>query len=165
MSASFFSFNSESPDTTSEFAERLSQVLKAGDVLLLEGPIGSGKTHFSRALIKARLNAASAPDEDVPSPTFTLIQTYEAGPVEIWHADLYRLSHPDEAEELGLFQAFETAIVLVEWPDRLGDLAPKHALLLQFDQGRKEDERTIAISGNAKWRDRLQSLRGVAKHV
>jgi tRNA threonylcarbamoyladenosine biosynthesis protein TsaE len=67
----------------------------------------------------------------VPSPTFTLVQSYQAD-VEIWHADLYRLSHPDEVLELGLDEAFDSAICLIEWPDRLGSLLPKGAMRLQF---------------------------------
>jgi tRNA threonylcarbamoyladenosine biosynthesis protein TsaE len=111
---------------TARLGAVLAQVLCAGDTLLLSGGIGAGKTHLSRALIRARLGR----EEDIPSPTFTLVQTYDAGDVEIWHADLYRISHPDDALELGLEAAFETAICLVEWPDRLGGLAPPHALSL-----------------------------------
>ena len=103
----------------------LADRLRAGDCLLLSGPIGAGKSHLARALIRARLGRF----EDVPSPTFTLVQTYQAD-VEIWHADLYRLSHPDEVLELGLDEAFSTAICLIEWPDRLGKLAPKNAVLV-----------------------------------
>lgn len=113
---------------TDRLAKRLAPQLKAGDVLLLSGPIGAGKTHFSRALIRALLGQ----DTEVPSPTFTLIQTYEGNGPEIWHADLYRLSHPDEVIELGLEAAFSTAICLIEWPDRLGDLTPANALRLAF---------------------------------
>ena len=91
--------------------------------VLLEGPIGAGKSHLARALIRARLGRM----EDVPSPTFTLVQTYQAD-VEIWHADLYRLSHPDEVAELGLEDAFSHAICLIEWPDRLGRLTPANAI-------------------------------------
>lgn len=108
--------------------------LMAGDCVLLDGQIGAGKSHFARALIRARLGRM----EDVPSPTFTLVQTYDADP-EIWHADLYRLSHPDEVRELGLEEAFDTAICLVEWPDRLGLLAPANAIrisLAPHDEGR-----------------------------
>ena len=104
---------------TTRLAQRMAPLLVAGDTVLLEGPIGAGKTHFCRALIRARLGRA----EDVPSPTFTLVQSYDAD-VEICHADLYRLTHPDEARELGLEQAFATAICLIEWPDRLGAESP-----------------------------------------
>ena len=114
-------------DETSRLGHWFAARLRAGDCVLLDGPIGAGKSHFARALIQARLGRA----EDVPSPTFTLVQTYEAD-VEIWHADLYRLSHPDEAMELGLEEAFETAICLIEWPDRLGKRVPIGALRLGF---------------------------------
>ncbi|HRK41413.1 MAG TPA: tRNA (adenosine(37)-N6)-threonylcarbamoyltransferase complex ATPase subunit type 1 TsaE [Gemmobacter sp.] len=113
---------------TDRLARHLAPKLRAGEVLLLSGQIGAGKTHFSRAVIRALMGH----EIDVPSPTFTLIQTYEGSGAEIWHADLYRLSHPDEVMELGLEAAFSTAICLVEWPDRLGDLAPPNALHLAF---------------------------------
>ena len=99
--------------------------LQAGDCLLLEGPIGAGKSHLARAFIRQRLGR----QEDVPSPSFTLVQTYPAD-VEIWHADLYRLAHPDELHELGLEEAFDTAITLIEWPDRLQGRTPPRALRL-----------------------------------
>ncbi len=106
--------------------------MQAGDCLLLSGPIGAGKSHLARALIQARLGRF----EDVPSPTFTLVQTYQAD-VEIWHADLYRLSHPDEVLELGLDDAFSSAICLIEWPDRLGRLAPKGAISVNLSVQRE----------------------------
>ena len=112
---------------TARLAQRLAPFLAAGDTLLLHGPIGAGKTHFCRNLIQTRLGRT----EDVPSPTFTLVQTYDAD-VEIWHADLYRLTHPDEAQELGLDDAFASAICLVEWPDRLGHHTPQNAIHLTF---------------------------------
>ncbi len=137
-------------EATARLGRQLAPLLRPGDVLLLDGPIGAGKTHFSRALIQARLGHA----EDVPSPTFTLVQTYEAKP-DIWHADLYRLTHPDEVVELGLQEAFETAICLVEWPDRLGDLAPDTALRLQFALTQGGAARRVLVAGNASWAARL----------
>ncbi|MEH6776263.1 MAG: tRNA (adenosine(37)-N6)-threonylcarbamoyltransferase complex ATPase subunit type 1 TsaE [Cereibacter changlensis] len=115
-----------SEEETARLGAVLATLLRPGDTVLLEGPIGAGKTHLARALIQTRLGHA----EDVPSPTFTLVQTYETPETEIWHADLYRLTHPDEALELGLEAAFDTAICLVEWPDRLGAQAPQDALRL-----------------------------------
>ena len=116
------------PDDTAtdRLAVWLAPHLRGGDTVLLHGPLGAGKSHFARALIRARLGRM----EDVPSPSFTLVQVYDAGNTEIWHADLYRLSHPDEVLELGLVDAFTTAICLVEWPDRLGPLSPNDALHL-----------------------------------
>jgi tRNA threonylcarbamoyladenosine biosynthesis protein TsaE len=146
---------------TAALAERLAHGLRAGDTLLLSGPIGAGKTHFARAAIKARLRAAGR-DEDVPSPTYTLVQTYDDGRDEIWHADLYRLPGPADAVELGLDAAFGTAIVLVEWPDRLGDLAPASALSLAFAPGPTEGARRLTLtSGDPRWADRL-ALAGAA---
>ncbi|WGV15169.1 tRNA (adenosine(37)-N6)-threonylcarbamoyltransferase complex ATPase subunit type 1 TsaE [Fuscovulum ytuae] len=121
---------------TTALGEWLAQILRPGDTVLLEGPIGAGKSHLARALIRAKLGRM----EDVPSPTFTLVQTYDAGETEIWHADLYRLSVPDEVLELGLEDAFASAICLIEWPDRLGSYLPDDALHLRLSaegEGRK----------------------------
>ncbi|WP_132696047.1 tRNA (adenosine(37)-N6)-threonylcarbamoyltransferase complex ATPase subunit type 1 TsaE [Rhodovulum steppense] len=140
------------------FADRMAGLLRAGDTILLEGSIGAGKTAFSRALIGALRARAGLPPEDVPSPTFTLVQVYQAGPIEIWHADLYRLSHPDEVVELGLDEAFGTALCIVEWPDRLGDLAPAGALRLRLAQGADEESREAVLSfSDPAWSDRLDA--------
>ena len=140
-------------EATSDFGRRFAALLRAGDVLLLEGPIGAGKTHFSRALIRARLGR----EEDVPSPTFTLIQTYGAAP-EIWHSDLYRLGHPDEVAELGLEDAFSTAICLVEWPEQHGSLRPEGALTLRFRLTEGGDARAVDLIGPPAWQPRLEAL-------
>lgn len=126
-------------DDTAELGRWLASKLVAGDAVLLEGPIGAGKSHLARALIRARLRRM----EDVPSPTFTLVQTYQAD-VEIWHADLYRLSHPDEVAELGLEDAFSQAICLIEWPDRLGHLTPAHAIRITLSAS--GEGRTVTLA-------------------
>ena len=105
--------------------------LKGSDCLLLSGPVGAGKTHFARSIIQAMM-ARDGVVEDVPSPTFTLVQVYETSVGEVWHTDLYRLTHVDELTELGLDDAFDTAITLVEWPDRLGATRPVRHLDLTF---------------------------------
>ena len=144
-----------SPDQTAALAQRLGACLGPGDTLLLQGPISAGKTHFARSRIQSRLTAP----EDVPSPTFTLVQTYEADGVEIWHADLYRLTSPDEVVELGLTDAFQSAICLVEWPDRLGALAPQDALTLSFAQGNADETRELTLSWAAPaWTTRLSGV-------
>ena len=116
-------------EDTGRLGRALAAMLRAGDTLLLDGPIGAGKSHLARAIIRARLG----PDEEVPSPTFTLVQTYTGDP-DIWHADLYRLTHSDEVVELGLEDAFATAICLIEWPDRLGSTQPVNPLRLKLEQ-------------------------------
>lgn len=143
------------PEATDEFAARLGAILAPGDVLLLQGPIGAGKTHFARALIKSLLITP----EDVPSPTYTLVQTYDGPTCEIWHSDLYRLSHPDDVLELGLSDAFEQAICLVEWPDRLGDLTPDSALWLTLDAGESDMARRLVLAwSDPRWATRLKRV-------
>jgi len=136
---------------TSRFARTLAPALGPGDTILLQGGLGAGKTHFARALIQARLDAAGLA-EDVPSPTFTLVQTYDDGKAELWHSDLYRLSTPDEVVELGLEDAFSSAICLVEWPDRLGDLTPGGALVLSFEMTETPGMRIVtATAADPRW--------------
>jgi tRNA threonylcarbamoyladenosine biosynthesis protein TsaE len=144
-----------SPDATCAFAQAMAPLLHAGDVLLLSGGVGVGKTHFARCLIQALLPAP----EDVPSPTYTLVQTYPGKTAEIWHADLYRLSDPFEVIELGLTEAFFDAICLIEWPDRLADMAPDNALCLTFDPGEEDDQRLLRLSwSDANWSERVKGL-------
>lgn len=133
---------STSPDDTAALARGIAPHLKPGDCILLAGHIGGGKTHFARSLIQSQLEVI----EDVPSPTFTLVQIYPTPRFEIWHCDLYRLSHPDEVFELGLTEAFETSVCLIEWPDRLGDLAPASAMTLEFRAAHQEGLRTITAN-------------------
>lgn len=128
------------PERTTALGQCMAFALRPGDVVLLKGTLGAGKSHLARAIIQARLGYA----EEVPSPTFTLVQCYEAGDTEIWHADLYRLSHPDEVIELGLEDAFLTAIVLVEWPERLGALTPKNAISVTL--AAEGEGRTVEIA-------------------
>lgn len=137
---------------TAALAQRLAPLLQVGDCFLLEGSIGAGKTAFCRALIRARLGRV----EDVPSPTFTLVQTYEEDGGDIWHLDLYRLTHPDEVFELGLDDALDNAICLIEWPDRLGDQQPKSAAILSFAAG--PSAHTLSVSLPEKLQHRFASV-------
>ncbi|MBM3605283.1 MAG: tRNA (adenosine(37)-N6)-threonylcarbamoyltransferase complex ATPase subunit type 1 TsaE [Alphaproteobacteria bacterium] len=127
---------------TAALARMLAADLVPGRTVLLDGPVGAGKTHFARAFIRARQGEAA---EDVPSPTFTLVQTYD-DPMgtEIWHADLYRLTDPAELSELGLDEAMSEAICLIEWPDRLQP-PPPSALRVALSPCLDPDMRQIAL--------------------
>ena len=146
-----------SEDATTAFAARLAPGLKAGDAILLSGDIGAGKSFLARQMIQTRM-AAVGVVEDVPSPTFTLVQTYHVGGAEIWHADLFRLGDESEVEELGLTEAFSTAICLVEWPDRLGTLTPPDALSLEMVVTGDTARRASLSWADPKWQDRLKSV-------
>lgn len=136
-------------DLTACLARVMAAVLKPGDVLALQGPVGAGKTHFARAFIRARQGEAA---EEVPSPTFTLVQTY-ADPLgtEIWHADLYRLTHADELAELGLDEAMRDAIVLIEWPDHGGPLPDPLTVALDPHADFPELRRITLSGSEPRW--------------
>lgn len=153
-----------SPEDTTRLAEALAPVLGAGDTILLSGDLGAGKTHFARALIRARLRGSDR-EEEVPSPTYTLVQTYDDGACEIWHCDLYRLSGPEDVAELGLIEAFETAICLIEWPDRLGALRPDSALEVTLTMTEGPGERMATLEAPARdWKQRLAAVTAGAVH-
>lgn len=134
-------------DATEYFAARLAAKAANGDVLLLSGPLGAGKTSFARAFIRA---LAGNPRLTIPSPTFTLLQSYETSGVTIFHYDLWRLAGPAALEELGWDEA-QAGIVLVEWPDRLGALKPPHALSVTLSL--RQPGREITLVGEQRWFD------------
>lgn len=136
---------------TAAFAARVAALARPGDAILLAGPLGAGKTLFARAFLRA---ASGDPALRVASPSFTLAQSYElAGGVGATHYDLWRLSGPGEVAELGLEEAM-AGIVLVEWPDRLGPLAPEGALSIVLAHA-GETVREARITG---WPDRIGQL-------
>ena len=130
----------KSEDQTNAFGSRLARALGPGDLVTLTGPLGVGKSHLCRAIIRAVLND---PVAEVPSPSYTLVNTYNVGTPEIWHADLYRLGDASELTEIGLEDAVDHALVLIEWPDRWPDLPPRRLdLTLAFSDG---DRRRVDV--------------------
>jgi tRNA threonylcarbamoyladenosine biosynthesis protein TsaE len=120
-------FNSTSENETEQIASQVAKTLSFGDVLLLNGNLGVGKSVFARGLIRGMLND---PTHIIPSPTFSLVQTYDYDGGQIWHFDLYRLTDPDDILEIGWEEALSSGIVLVEWPERLGPWAPKNSIIV-----------------------------------
>ena len=139
---------------TQALAAQLAALARPGDVFALSGDLGAGKTEFARAFVRA----LTAPDEDVPSPTFTLVQTYEADAFEVWHFDLYRLDSPDDAFELGIEDAFHEGVALIEWPEHLGPYLPSRRLEVHFTALSGESARTVELVPHADWAERLEAL-------
>lgn len=132
---------------TERFAASIAAAARPGDAILLSGPLGAGKTAFARAFLRA---AAEDPTLEVPSPSFTLVQSYDTHRGTVHHFDLWRLDGPQALAELGWEDARDD-IVLVEWPDRLGALAPADALHLAFVLAEGE-ARVVTADG---WSGRL----------
>jgi tRNA threonylcarbamoyladenosine biosynthesis protein TsaE len=141
----------------SPFAARLARLLRGGDVVALYGGLGAGKTALSRALIR---HLAKNPDEEVPSPTFTLVQMYDLPDFTLWHFDLYRLEQEErDILELGWEEARRGGVALVEWPERLGGLLPPDRLEISMDFDTESsgagDARRIILTGHGAWDARL----------
>jgi tRNA threonylcarbamoyladenosine biosynthesis protein TsaE len=142
------------PAATESLAAALAGKARRGDVILLSGDLGAGKTHFARAFI----NALAPTPEEVPSPTFTLVQTYQGrGDLEIWHFDLYRLKAPEEAYELDIEEAFTEGISLVEWPDRLGSLKPREHLEIALSIAADGATRNAVLKATPQWAERAKA--------
>ena len=119
---------SKNETDTISFAKKFAKTLKGNEVIALWGTLGMGKTVFARSIIQE----LTGRKEEVPSPTFTLLQTYESAAGEIFHFDFYRLKNPEEAYEIGIEDAFEGGISLIEWPEKIGSLLPKKAINVCF---------------------------------
>jgi tRNA threonylcarbamoyladenosine biosynthesis protein TsaE len=143
---------------TEAFGRRLAKALRRRDVVALKGGLGVGKTTLARAIV-----AGLSPEHgDVPSPTFTLVQTYPValgdGPAELWHFDLYRLDRPDQVYELGIEDALAEGVSLIEWPELAAGLLPKEQVLTIDLQIMAGQARRAQLDGGAAWRDRLAGL-------
>ena len=139
------------PGDTLALGAKLAATLKTGDVIALAGDLGAGKTTLSRGLIQALCG-----DIDVPSPTYTLLQTYPADGFDIYHFDFYRLEKPEDCLELGLDDALDYGASLMEWPERLGRYLPEDNL--SVDIAFEGDGRTATLTAGPSWKDRLHEL-------
>ena len=128
----------------------LAGVLRDGEAICLSGPLGAGKSTLARALVR-RL---TRPDEDVPSPTFTLVQFYETAAFPLAHFDLYRLTGPDEAFEIGLDEALDEGAALIEWPGRLEGRLPPDRLDIEISLEDGGDRRRARLTPHGAWKGR-----------
>jgi tRNA threonylcarbamoyl adenosine modification protein YjeE len=139
-------------DQTQALAQRIARHLEVGDVLLLKGDLGTGKSTFVRFLLQAKGHKG-----DVPSPTFTLMQSYDLPDLQISHFDFYRLKTPEEIEEIGFDEAIADGAVIVEWPDKAASFMPHDALELTFvfnsEQGRFVDIEALS----PRWIEKLNT--------
>ena len=142
-------------EATHRLAALLAGRAEPGMAILLTGPLGAGKSALARAFVRAWLDD---PQAEVPSPTFTLVQPYEGERGTVWHCDLYRLGDPGEVEELGLTEGFSEAVVLVEWPDRLGAAVPSDRLELALEICHGSDRRIARLTPHGRWADRLGEI-------
>jgi len=134
---------------TEKLAERIAPLLHRSDMLALHGPLGAGKTTFARALLQIL-----GVSDDVPSPTFTLLQTYETPNFPVTHFDLYRLKNAAELEELGWDDALADGVTLVEWPERARGHLPNDYLALHFALD-AQSQRVCQIEPHGNWKERI----------
>jgi tRNA threonylcarbamoyladenosine biosynthesis protein TsaE len=133
---------------TQALGRALALVLRPRDAVCLTGPLGAGKSTLARALIRA----LTTPDEEVPSPTFTLVQFYETAAFPLAHFDLYRLTDPDEAHEIGLDEALDDGVALIEWPQRLEGRLPRNRL--DIDIALDGDARRVTVTPHGEFEGR-----------
>lgn len=114
---------------TISLAQKIASTVKKGTVIALYGTLGAGKTAFCRGFIQALCGK----EQEVPSPTFTLLQTYDSSQFPLYHFDMYRLKNPEEAYELGIEDAFCDGVCLIEWPEKIGSLLPTKSISITFE--------------------------------
>lgn len=134
---------------TGRLGEAVAAQLRPGEAVCLTGPLGAGKSTLARALVRA----LTTPDEEVPSPTFTLVQFYEGPRLTVAHFDLYRLSDPDEAYEIGLDEALDAGAAVIEWPERLEGRLPPDRLDIEIALA-QDGGRTARLTPHGAWEGR-----------
>jgi tRNA threonylcarbamoyl adenosine modification protein YjeE len=144
----------KSKEDTKHLAKVIAYKVRAQDVITLKGDLGVGKTAFSKYFI----NAIVGHEIEVTSPTFTLVNQYDAPNFTVCHYDLYRLEHIAEAHELGIEEAFSKGVSIIEWPDIINNLLPEDRLEICLEYGQQEEERIVKIKGCGRWKNQLNAV-------
>jgi tRNA threonylcarbamoyladenosine biosynthesis protein TsaE len=144
---------------TARLGATIADLLKPGEAVCLTGPLGAGKSTLARGLIRA----LTRPDEEVPSPTFTLVQFYEAPGFSLAHFDLYRLTQPEEVDEIGLDEALDNGAVVIEWPERLEGRLPADRLDIEIAMAGEgaEEHRVARLNPHGAWEGRTIDTNGL----
>ncbi|NDF11221.1 MAG: tRNA (adenosine(37)-N6)-threonylcarbamoyltransferase complex ATPase subunit type 1 TsaE [Proteobacteria bacterium] len=135
-------------------ARNIAKTVRRQDVVALSGDLGAGKTTFSRAFIRTFLPT----EGEITSPTFNLVQLYSTPDFDIWHFDLYRLKYAEELTELGLEDALESGVSLIEWPEIAKQVLPNERLEIFIENGKNNDERRLRLHYSNHWKDRIHAL-------
>ncbi len=134
---------------------KIATIVQKGDVICLIGGLGAGKTTFARGFIQK--TQPEGTETEIPSPTFTLVQTYETQGFPIWHFDFYRIESPEDVYEIGLEEALDTGVTLIEWPEKAADLLPEERLEIHIEP--VENGRRLRFFGHDSWAKRIEQLR------
>ena len=150
MDSRFYKTEVNSAEALEVFGAKLGRLLRVGDFIALSGDLGAGKTTMTRGLIQSQLG-----DIEVPSPTYTLVQTYDLKTYELWHCDLYRLDEPNDVLELGLIDMRDEIVAIIEWPDRMGGYRDSDMLSIEISFVPNSTNRLISLSGSELWKTRI----------
>ena len=135
---------------TARLGAAVARALRSGEAVCLSGPLGAGKSTLARALVRA----LTTPQEEVPSPTFTLVQFYEGPRIKVAHFDLYRLADAGEAYEIGLDEALEDGAAVIEWPERLDGALPPDRLDIEIELTDDAEGRRVTLTPHGAWEGR-----------
>ncbi len=153
-------------ETLARLAGELAIFVRPGDVLTLRGALGAGKTTFARQLILPLMKDGN--EEEIPSPTFSLMQSYDTARMRVFHYDFYRIGEASEVFELGLEDAITEGLVLIEWPEKAENIIPEDHLEISLEEGQTSHTRRVTLKGLGSWSKRLsrfQLINGFLKEA
>ena len=142
----------DSLEQTKALAEKIANYVQTGDVIELNGDLGTGKTTFARYFINSLLED----EEDILSPTFNIVHPYNTKNFTIWHFDLYRIEDINEVEEIGIYDAFDEGVCLIEWSQIISSIVPENRLLLNLVE--TNGRRSVTVEGFGNWQEKMHNI-------